>query len=397
MTDHSEFLLLAAAAVDGSLSPVEAARLETHLTTCPTCRSAAQHLREDAGRLRTLPPVAPPAWIRAEFATEIGRLERRHSRPAVRSTSQLRLGGAFILLALITALLVLVIALVGTQPPKPIAVATPFPSPTRSASPELPPAGAPIPVALQSKWVGEPRQISGLQAAEEGISLRMEMSATELWFSNVLGARQYDSSAAVDPSGTVQLVSLLDSAGCKSGALGQYTFAASTGGTRITGRAINDPCHARADALSAEFLRVGCKRAQDCLGDLEAGTYPSQYLLGTWGWLKYTVPDGWANSADNEVTGQVLTARVGSFSLTPSADFAREDVSGPPPGTVHEVDVVEWPMPLVQNKDCTNQVAPSGAASTIESLAAYLRGLPGIRATPPRSTTITATRACGST
>jgi Putative zinc-finger len=52
MTDHETFVLLGAKQISEPLSAEEAGALETHLATCPSCRSIAASMRRDDIRLR---------------------------------------------------------------------------------------------------------------------------------------------------------------------------------------------------------------------------------------------------------------------------------------------------------------------------------------------------------
>jgi hypothetical protein len=51
MIDHQRFRLLAAARVDGQLTPEEMLELEEHLASCPVCRTEAAQMARDQGRL----------------------------------------------------------------------------------------------------------------------------------------------------------------------------------------------------------------------------------------------------------------------------------------------------------------------------------------------------------
>ena len=80
-----------------------------------------------------------------------------------------------------------------------------------------------------------------------------------------------------------------------------------------------------------------------CLGDLAAGTYPSQFIRPrlpagrrgprTYGGVTYTVPDGWANSGD----------WPGEFSLVPSTDYASFGPDSGPDGVFNEIVVMRQP------------------------------------------------------
>ena len=64
MTDHAGFLELAARHIDFDLTPVEAARLEAHLSACASCRVKVERLRADAGALRSFGWHDAPAKVK---------------------------------------------------------------------------------------------------------------------------------------------------------------------------------------------------------------------------------------------------------------------------------------------------------------------------------------------
>ncbi len=73
MIDHRHARILAATALDFPLEASERDVLDAHVADCPACRAELAALRHDAVRLAALPPLAPPAWVRAA----IGRPPRR--------------------------------------------------------------------------------------------------------------------------------------------------------------------------------------------------------------------------------------------------------------------------------------------------------------------------------
>jgi hypothetical protein len=123
---------------------------------------------------------------------------------------------------------------------------------------------------------------------------------------------------------------------------------------------------------------VACKNQDNgCWGELEAGTYPSQYMdprrapdvnwAPVLGAMTYTVPAGWANSMDwpNE------------FALTPAADFALETKDGPPEGTFHGIYLLTRPVPAAQTADCADEESPGGEG-TVDALLEWVRTRPAI-------------------
>src|SRR5207342_1950517 len=119
---------------------------------------------------------------------------------------------------------------------------------------------------------------------------------------------------------------------------GNYAYVLSPGATKVTMTTISEDCAARATAVAGDWFRVACKITDGgCWGELEAGTYPSQYVAprldpgASWsvpfGEFTYTVPDGWANSEDWPDT----------FVLTPTEDYANQTETGAVPGIFHGI------------------------------------------------------------
>jgi hypothetical protein len=129
MTDHETFVLLAAKQIGEPLSAEEAAALEAHLATCPSCRSIAASMRRDDFRLR------------AELgATKVSPRVRRR---VLEEASGRRRVDPRLLLGLAAALTLIVIGvplLVGSSVPT-----VPSPSVSPSFSPASPSAVAPTP------------------------------------------------------------------------------------------------------------------------------------------------------------------------------------------------------------------------------------------------------------
>ncbi len=96
-----------------------------------------------------------------------------------------------------------------------------------------------------------------------------------------------------------------------------------------------------------------------------------------WGALTFTVPAGWANSAD----------WPNSFVLTPSDAYATEGPSGQPDGSAREVASYRLPYAIGQDAACTDQ-AVQGVTASVDGLIAYVRGLKSVVATAPAAMTI---------
>jgi hypothetical protein len=78
MIDHERYRLLAAAEIDGLLSPDEARELHHHLAGCSSCAAESDALRRDSQLLASLPPQpVAPRVRRAVVAAIAGRTPRR--------------------------------------------------------------------------------------------------------------------------------------------------------------------------------------------------------------------------------------------------------------------------------------------------------------------------------
>ncbi len=210
-----------------------------------------------------------------------------------------------------------------------VASPTVAPSVTLSPSPSAA-ALAILPEALGGPWVGGTRSFTDLPSA----------SGTLLTFTDVnlamspLGPEQEPAQFLTSASGTADGgLRLTISSSCDGGTVGDYTWSLSSGGGRLTIRAVSDACATRLAAITGDWYRVGCKDPRSpCLGDLEPGTYASQIIAPhlkpgetsspTYAAVTYTVPDGWANAADFP----------GSFSLARSSDYTHYSEDGPPKG-----------------------------------------------------------------
>lgn len=247
----------------------------------------------------------------------------------------------------------------------------PSPRPTPEASDV---SGDAVPSVLQGRWMGSPRTIGALSASA---GTYLAINGQRLCVSG----RDYSqactvllSDAAATASGELQLTARSGGLRCEPGAVGTYRWHTSPGGGALTIEAAADACAARSAGVAGVWYRSACSYAgNDCLGLLEAGTYPSQFLhpkgpsgalASDFGAIEYTVPDGWANSGDWPVL----------LSLTPAADYAHEGPQGAAAGTYHELDVFAHPLLGGRDKMCHLIVDPGLPNPTIEAFAASLRG-----------------------
>ena len=184
----------------------------------------------------------------------------------------------------------------GTDPGRP------SPSPAPSASP----SSALSPEELRYTWLGEVVEAPGLPVGRDRSFLHIEPLTVEL----IIAQPDFLLSdiTAGDP-GVLRVVSRNETGGCTQGDVGLYDWTLSPKGTKLQLAATEDACAARRAAFEGEWERSACRNPDNnCLGDLEAGTYKSQFIgprldegepwTANYGAFSYTVPDGWANTYD---------------------------------------------------------------------------------------------------
>ena len=265
----------------------------------------------------------------------------------------------------------------------------PFGSPLPSVGGS--PSGNPdtsVPIGLRSRWFGGTRPVSGLEPGA-GASLVFQSDTFGVSQSNRQDVVLYASTASVGGDGTLRLETTATRPDCNLGDVGTYPWKLSPGGQTLTIDPGIDTCASRLAALPGIWWSVDCKAGDICLGNLDAGTYGAEYIdpllaadaYGSWapryGALSFTVPDGWANSADWPST----------FRLTPTPDYALETKDGPPDGVYHEVMVFTQPAAAVQDGSCKNKLEP-GVSRTVDGLVAWLGKLPSIATTAATPITI---------
>jgi hypothetical protein len=289
-----------------------------------------------------------------------------------------------------TAAVVLVVVVSGalffsksTGPATNGAVPSIAPTVVPSASP---PATTQIPAALRYMWVGPKRSVPGMPMSDR---FRFRLTSVQLGFPNDLLQNDWFSSlASTTGQNQLSLTALSSNAGCQSGDVGRYAWTLSGSGVRLHLTTVGDPCADRASALAGDWIRVACTDTSDgCFGDLEAGTFPSQYVaprvgsIDSWhpnlGAITYTVPDGWANSSDWPTT----------FSLSPSNDYATWTSAGPPSDTTHGIYIFTEPVATSQPPTCANTEQTS-VKQTASGLMDWVKGRPSLVTTTPTPITI---------
>ena len=261
-------------------------------------------------------------------------------------------------------------------------IGQPSPSPAASASPSgsAPTAGGLLPVELRSRWFGGHRDLVEL---DKGSTLLFAANSFELSASN-----QWDSvhllrsSASAVGDGQLSLETTTDGNGCQIGDVGLYSWSLSPSGWTLTITADSDDCTARSAAVPGDWWLAGCSN-QLCLGKLDAGTYGSQYFAplldpgAAWepafGGLTYTVPEGWANSADGPDNLELVPASE----MPPVAETDRR----------RNIGIFRQPTAMTQDKPCSDTVLP-GVGRTVDDLATWLGTVEGLIATAPTPITI---------
>ncbi len=284
-------------------------------------------------------------------------------------------------LATVAATIVVVIGgLLFINGPNDRGVGAPTASPSPSGSPA---AAAPLPDALRSsRWMGSERALPGILTTAGTI---INFTADDQFFitqSNQNESHFLNSVASSVGDGQFQLEG---TPSCDIGDIGRYSWSVAPSGRILTIVANSDDCSWRLGAVPGTWWLEDCRETgTNCLGDLEAGTYKSQYFTprldvgASWapdfGALTYTVPDGWANAADWPQR----------FTLTPSADWP-EGQAGPQ--DLNQVELHWQYAANAQNAGCTSAELTS-VPRTVSGLVDWLRGLPSLAASAPTSITI---------
>ncbi len=301
-------------------------------------------------------------------------MNRRSIAAAIAAVAVIAIGGALWLGRPSTGL-------VGA--PSPTAAEPPTPSPTASPSA----AAGELPSGLQGRWLAGPREVPGIAAAA-GTSILFAPGGLAMTQSNQQqNTVRLRSSASTDADGSLSVESAATGAPCAAGDKGTYGWSLSPSGQTLTIRATSDDCAVRLAALPGTWWLADCKSGDPCLGDLDAGTYGSQFIDPRWdpatpwlpryGAITFTVPEGWASSAD----------WPSSFALTPSTAYAAETKVGPTQGVLHDIYVVTRPAAALQDVTCSGTPDPAVGAS-VDELLGWIRSLPLVSSGDPAAVTI---------
>jgi hypothetical protein len=261
-------------------------------------------------------------------------------------------------------------------------IGQPSPSVAPSASPSgsALAAGGLLPVELRSRWFGGHRDLVQL---DKGSTLLFAPNSFVMTEANQWDSTHYlSSSAAAVGNGQFRLETTADGNGCGVGDVGLYSWSLSPSHWTLTIMADSDDCTARSAAVPGAWWLAGCPNTL-CLGELDAGTYGSQYFAprldpgAAWepdfGGLTYTVPEGWANSGDQQESFELVPATE----MPPVAEIDRR----------RNIGVFGQPTAMTQDKPCSDTVLP-GVGRTVPELVTWLRTVPGLITTAPTAVTI---------
>ncbi|HEY3336292.1 MAG TPA: hypothetical protein VGK16_13755 [Candidatus Limnocylindrales bacterium] len=239
-------------------------------------------------------------------------------------------------------------------------------SPSPAASSAI--GGAPL--ALVDRWLGPTGGSGGTgQPARRAV---LDIRGVELRYgTDGHSPDGFMSSVAASGSEELTLTSLGATSGCRTYDEGRYRWELSPAGSSLTLAVIADDCGARAAALAGRWTHTACRdAAQDCLGPIEAGTYDSTALdltgTGAAGQLRYTVPDGWANTIDFPT----------NYFLRPAADY-RADPAFDGNDIVSGIYVWAGTLAAAQPADCSG-VAANGVEASADAIARHFATLPGL-------------------
>ncbi|MFI5100776.1 MAG: hypothetical protein ACHQE5_09745 [Actinomycetes bacterium] len=233
-----------------------------------------------------------------------------------------------------------------------------------------------MPPELQHTWVSPLREVPGFPAPpDQASAIAFDISATEFHVQGPRLVGEMGSAVSLAQPGQIELHSSETSAGCTIGDLGRYGWSLSPSGSILTVALLGDACVLRGAALPGHWTRVRCLADQRCLGDLDAGTYTTQFFLHQ---FSYSVPADWADAVEG----------IHSFFLQRQPDYAQDGAGIVQNNGVQLPTLAVYPDPVPEDLDATcNYVLPA-TSRTIEALAGLVGARPGIDATKPLATTV---------
>jgi len=264
---------------------------------------------------------------------------------------------------------------------------SPVPSSSPAESPAASATGA-LPAALQARWFGSPKAVSGMTP---GAGSTVVFSAGGLAITQSNGQNTAHLTATATLVGGQLRVQTGPNipGGCTSGQAGTYGYSLSPSGETLTIMTSSDDCAVRGAALAGTWWKIDCTAGPDasCLGTMDGGTYGSQYFASIgapdvpwaprFGALTFTVPDGWANTAD----------WPNAFSLAPAADAAAAAAASPGTDPAAEIAIMSNAMAEWQATPCS-QLTDASVRPGVAAYLTWLRTVPGLEVGPATDITI---------
>lgn len=265
--------------------------------------------------------------------------------------------------------------------PEPGLGASPSPSvmATESPGPTLP--GSELPAALRHPYIGALETVEGVPQGDVS-QIRFRLRS----FSYHNGLNEFMWSAAGVDGDEIVIRSGTASTGCEEGDEGRYPFSMSPGETILRIEPGTDDCAPRSAVLPGTWQRIQCLNPNNgCLGIVEAGSYSSQYFVpavqagaptrADFGALAYTVPAGWANSADWPSMYEIM--RGPSYSA-----------GGVNEGVVTPDAITLLARPSAASLDGCTEAAESGVGTDRADLTAWILAHPGLSVTERPAITV---------
>jgi hypothetical protein len=312
-----------------------------------------------------------PDSVRASIRAELPKTKQIRPRPGLTRYIPMSNGMRIGLAAVVVAIAALVgYGLLGNNN-----IGPPTGTPTPSPGPSVGDAETQLPAELQHVFFGPTREIPG-PGIENGNALALDISGSRFQMRLGTGYTAFLSRATLAAPGQLKLVST-GYVGCQLEDEGIYPYTLSPGGSVLTIGEGTDDCAARSVAVLGEWFTAQCRNPDDeCLGNLDPGTYSSHYfeprLEIAWaprfGALTVTVPEGWANYAD---VGDV-------YGLTPRSDYEAFDGADcyDCPGTRDVITVLSDPGAATE--DCLEEENVPGVGFSADGLFGWIsqhRGL----------------------
>lgn len=178
------------------------------------------------------------------------------------------------------------------------------PAPEPAPSPSTSAGAADVPVELQHHFLGPAHANPEINVRDGAL---LEITRNTMAYDGGFGRTLLSTASVAGPGQIRFLTTPVSGLECPPDSVGLYPYALSTGGSLLTISEGTDGCPARAAAVVGEWQVVRCKSADnDCLGDLEAGSYSSSFFeprpdtqwAPRFGAMTFTVPEGWANYVD---------------------------------------------------------------------------------------------------